>query len=438
MGNPGEDMRAYVRGLARQWAEIAASDENKLILRRWRDVNALRTPDRPPVWCRPVGAWAEILPESALRCTEPWLRGLEREFRRALIKHDIGDDSPLDPHFTVGAAFDVTPQNIWGLGAGRHSTGAAGGAWAYDPPLKTEADFDRLALPSFTYNHARTNEALDKTHDLLGDILPVQLVCHPPLSAILCTAAADLHGLSEMMLDMVMRPELMHRLMAHLRDGVLKAMDEVEATGLLTPNNIGPMTCSDPLDQDTGTVPSEQVSTAADGSPRQTPILRGDETDPVAGRDTVTYKQCWVSTNSQEFDGVSPEMWETFLLDYQRPILERFGLVCYGCCENLTHKMDGVLSIPNLRIFVSSAWTNLDKVIERVGTRHVIMWRQKASDVVFTEDVATLEHDLEEGLRRLQGCHVQIVLRELQTLAGHPDRLHVWTRLAKEAAAKYA
>ena len=43
----------------------------------------------------------------------------------------------------------------------------------------------------------------------------------------------------------------------------------------------------------------------------------------------------------------------------------------------------------------------------------------------------------EEGLRRLQGCHVQIVLRELQTLAGHPDRLHVWTQLAKEAAAKW-
>jgi len=30
------------------------------------------------------------------------------------------------------------------------------------------------------------------------------------------------------------------------------------------------------------------------------------------------------------------------------------------------------------------------------------------------------------------------VLRELQTLAGHPDRLHEWTRFAKEAAEKYS
>jgi hypothetical protein len=131
-------------------------------------------------------------------------------------------------------------------------------------------------------------------------------------------------------------------------------------------------------------------------------------------------------------------MWERFCLDYQRPILERYGLVGYGCCEDLTAKIDGVLSLPNLRIFVASAWTDLGKVIERVGADYAIMWRQKASDVVFPDNVATVRRDLEEGLKALKGCHVQVVLRELQTLAGHPDRLHVWTRMAKEAAAKYS
>jgi hypothetical protein len=38
----------------------------------------------------------------------------------------------------------------------------------------------------------------------------------------------------------------------------------------------------------------------------------------------------------------------------------------------------------------------------------------------------------------LQGFHYQIVLRELQTLSGHPDRLHEWTRAAIEMAAEYA
>lgn len=78
-----------------------------------------------------------------------------------------------------------------------------------------------------------------------------------------------------------------------------------------------------------------------------------------------------------------------------------------------------------------------DVVIDKCGADYTIMWRQKASDVVFPDDPSTIRRDLFEGARRLQGCHYQIVLRELQALAGHPDRLHVWTAHAKEAAAEY-
>jgi hypothetical protein len=50
------------------------------------------------------------------------------------------------------------------------------------------------------------------------------------------------------------------------------------------------------------------------------------------------------------------------------------------------------------------------------------MWRQKASDVVFLGEVKTIRRDLEQGCKQLEGLHYQIVLRELQTLSGHPDR----------------
>ena len=99
--------------------------------------------------------------------------------------------------------------------------------------------------------------------------------------------------------------------------------------------------------------------------------------------------------NSQEFQGVSPGMWREFCLEYQRPIIEQFGLSGYGCCENLTQKIDGVLSLKNLRIFVCSAWTSLEAVQEAVGQDYVIMWRQKASDVVFPDDVETIRRDLD-------------------------------------------
>ena len=60
-------------------------------------------------------------------------------------------------------------------------------------------------------------------------------------------------------------------------------------------------------------------------------------------------KDLWGFCAAQEFTLVSPAFHEEFLLRYQRPIYEQFGLVHYGCCENLTHKIDMLRSIKNLR-----------------------------------------------------------------------------------------
>lgn len=402
----GPRERDLVRDLARQVREAADRDEMAAIRRRWCDVNALRRPDRAPVWCRPVGAWSEIIPEESLSCSDPCLRELEREFRRDLFKVELGDDTPLWPRFDVGAVFDVDPPNRWGVDIGRHSTGVAGGAWAYDPPLKEVDDFDRLVLPRFTFNREQSQRRAERADDLLGDILPVRLRVGPAYdSATLGSAAADLRGLEQIMVDMLLEPELMHRLMAHVRDARLAELDAMEQAGPLAPNTDGPMLCSDPV---------------------------GPETAAPA------LANCWCAGNSQEFDAVSPAMWEEFCLAYQRPIFERFAHACYGCCENLARKVEGVLSIPNLRIFVVSAWTTLDAVLDRVGPQYCLMWRQKAGDVVLPDDVEPIRADLEDGCRKLAGRPYQIVLRELQTLAGHPRRLHDWTRLAIEAAERWA
>jgi hypothetical protein len=400
---PSPKELAVIRRLVEEVAAIAASPENEAIKQRWRDVNALRTPDRPPVWCRPVGAWSEILPPEALECEDPELRGYERALRMALVKHDIGDDTPVEGFWPVGAALRVDPANTWGVDVQRHSSGAEGGAWAFDPPLKCEADFDSLRVPRYELDQAETDRRMERAHDILGDSLPPRLSLQCPLQPRLGGYAADLRGLEQISLDMALEPDLMHHLMGFLRDATLQAMDDILATGRLTRNNLGPMMCSDPIGQE-----HENGATG--------------------------YDNLWCLTESQEFGHVSPAMWEEFLLEYQLPILERYGLTGYGCCEDLTHKIDGVLRIPNLRTFVCSAWTDLDRVLERVPERVVIMWRQKASDVVFPDDLETLRSDLVEGTRKLSGRPYQIVLRELQTLAGHPRRLHDWTRLAIEAA----
>lgn len=397
--------RDAIRRLAARVAEIAHAPRQAAIRRRWRDVNELRKPDRPPVWCRPVAAWQELLPDGSLVCRDPGLRSLERQLREILIKDEIGDDSPVSGFLDVGARWTIDPPTVWGMDIGKHRPAEKGGAWLYDPPLKEAADLSKLAFPRFVFDRDATDRALAAAQAAAGDLLPPRLRMNPPLGATLCTTAAELRGLTPLLMDMLDDPPLVHRLMEHLQKATLAAMDAAEATGLLTTNHDEPMTCSDPF-------------------------------GPARAGGGAGLANLWCMANSQELDPVSPAMWEEFLLDYQKPLFARFGRVAYGCCENLTHKIDGVLSIPNLRIFVCSAWTDLSKVVERVGDKHVIMWRQKATDVVHAPDAAALRKALRDGLGQLKGCHVQIVLRELQTLNGRLDRLHEWARIAIEEAAR--
>ncbi len=406
--------RTILRGLALKVAE-AAADERRMgsIRKRWRDVNALRRPDRAPVWCKPVGLWSEIIPEDSFVCRDPFHREIERFLRQVLGKLDLDDDTPIDRFFPVQAVLDVEPENRWGLDIAFHKSDTKGGAWSYDPPLREAGDFERLRRPAFRYNALETRRRIERVGEIFGDILPPRRVCLPPLVPTF-SEASELRGLERMMLDTMDEPELLHRVMAHLRDSNLAALDVLEKAGILSPNHdlpfspMGPSIYSDPL----GAIPPGGAATAAN---------------------------LWCAANSQEFDQISPAMWEEFCLEYQKPVFARSGLVCYGCCENLTRKLDGVLSIPNLRIVVCSAWTDKDILLSRVpADRYAIMWRQKASDICVPDDDRKIRDDLLAGARRFQGRYYQIVLRELETLMGHTGRLHAWVRYAKEAAERYA
>ncbi len=404
------DEEQVVRELAWRVSEFASSENNAQMIKRWHDVNSLRKPDRMPVYCYPSGdgVWGEIFSDDPVISGDPWLREVETYMKKLLYKRHIADDTPINPYFPVQAVMDVHPSNIWGIDIKTHHTNVKGGSWSYQSTLMDLSDFDKLRIPVYTFNSKKTEELVEKADRLLFDILPPKVLCQNILSATLCHYAANLRGLEKILMDTILEPDLLHRLMAYLRDCVLSSLDQLETIGRITPNTDGDLSTG-PYSEDIGP-------------------------DPVNGK--YTFKNCWIYANSQEFDPVSPTAWEEFLLDYQKPIFERFGLVSYGCCENLTQKINGVMSIPNLRIFVCSAWTNLNLLLEKTDQKYVIQWRQMASDVIFAENMDKIKQHLAEGVKKLSGVSTQIMLREVETLNGNTDRLKEWTTLAKEAAAK--
>ncbi|MDP6355991.1 MAG: hypothetical protein QF473_12850 [Planctomycetota bacterium] len=405
MSNNEKTERETVRDLAKRVADLAAGEENAYRLRLWNDVNSLRNPDRPPVICHPA-CWEELMPRSGVVSQDSFHAGVEYRLRQILYKQEIGDDTVVEPWWDVPVVLKQQSEHFWGVPIGYTHSGVSGGAWSYVPPIREEADIDKIVPPQYTHCPEKTEENLSRMHDLLGDILPVRVTCRlPGPGAWLHGWATQLCGVQELLVHLMDRPGWVHRLMGILRDGFMGVMDQLDRMKVLTLNNTGLYACDD------------------------LPLSDFDEK-------RVRLKDLWGRGESQEFEGVGPAQYQEFLLDYQKPILERFGLTFYGCCENLTTKIDRVLGIPNLRKFVCSPWTDIEKLVDAVGSRYCIEWRQKATDVVFTPDMAPIRKHLERGLHIAKDTPIQIVLQELETVDGRPDRLREWAAAAKEIGAE--
>ena len=402
-----EDEISYLRELSGMTMELASEPRMMEIKRRWRDVNALRTPDRPPVWCSPVGCWDEMIPSDSLVCKDEFNRIFELYFHKIMVKRDIDDDSPVNPYFTVGMHFDTTPSNIWGVDIVHESLDGEGSAWGYKSVLNTYEDFDKLQVPQYTYNHQSTERSASRIADLLGDSMPIRMTSVSGYNdlATIARAATDLRGMETLMMDMILEPWRVQQLMQVMFQGAMNLLDAIEELGHIIPNTDTPMLLSDPI---------------------------GPE--PADGK--YTLKNCWVSGNSQEFDQISPKMFEDFLLDYQKQIFERFGAVSYGCCEDLTQKLDSVLAIPNLKIMVCSDWTDTELLIRKVDRKQSIMWRHLASDIVISDNTDFFKEKINREANMLKGHYYQAILRELQTLMGHSDRLYEWADITKDAVSR--
>ncbi len=209
------------------------------------------------------------------------------------------------------------------------------------------------------------------------------------------------------MMDMIDDPEWLHQLAAFLRDGILATHDQAEEAGdwsLIDHKN--------------------QAVEYAEELP-----------DPAADPAPVPRSKLWYFAAAQELAGVGPEMHDEFVLQYQLPILSKFGLVAYGCCEDLTNKIDMLRRIPNLRRIAVTPWANVAKCAEQIGTDYVISWRPNPTDMVCAEfNPDRIRSITREALQACQGLHVDITLKDIQTVRNEPERLKEWVAITKDVA----
>jgi len=400
-----------VRELAKQYADIAAKpvqDERRDL---WRRHNSLER-TRPPIYVRWLAAWHEA-PESRLKCEDPFWQGHERFLRQMIFQDSIGDDYIIEPWITQRATIVFPKEGWWGLETKRIPSPDKHGSCLYDCPLKELDDIERLVPPQHVIDEEATARDVSRLTDAVGDVLTVNVERCPLYVTWLADISygmAQLRGLEQAMWDMMDNREWLHRLAAFLRDGALRTHEQAEAAG------------------DWGLSSHQnQAMTYAKELP-----------DPKANQRGVKRKVLWHFVAAQEMTLVSPAQHEEFIFNYQKPIAEKFGLVAYGCCEDLTNKIDMLRKLPNLRRIAVTPVANPKRCAEQIGRDYVISWRPNPAQMICCGfDPARVKSVVKQAMEDMKGCCVDITLKDVQTVGNRPQDLKEWVKAVRSVSDNY-
>ncbi|MGQ9609608.1 MAG: hypothetical protein ACUVWN_09910 [bacterium] len=396
-----------LRDLAKQVAEIAALPEQQETIALWKAINSLK-PKRAMVMIDQI-PWHEmdVNGELALQTEDGFCRGLENHLRQIIYswKH-MRVDMVVQPFISVHKAIRNT-----GFGIGVNEEIAVTDprnsvvGHRYVDQFKSEDDIMKIQMPQISHDENATRWVEEQAHDIFDGILEVytqgSLPGFAPWDLIVMWRSPD-----HMIMDLVDKPEFMHKIISRLTDASLFMLDQLEEKGLL--------------------------------GDRQTTIhCSGAFTDelPAPGFDPQKprAKDLWTFGMAQIFSTVSPAMHKEFEIDYAKKWFERFGLGYYGCCEPLDDKIDIIRELPNVRKISMSPWVNVEKGAERIG-RDFVFSRKPSPAFLAWDDwrPEAVEEDLRDTLQKCNrhGCPVEFILKDISTVRYQPQRLWEWADIA--------
>jgi hypothetical protein len=298
----------------------------------------------------------------------------------------------------------VESTTVW---ADRVSGNVSSRRW--DPPLTDlPGDLDKLKPRTFAVDRDGTAAWRDHLQSVFDGILTVRIRGGFWWTVGLTWTAIDLIGLEPFMLAMATDGPSVHRLMAFLRDDMLGYIDWLDAEGLFTLNN-----------------ENDYIGSGSMGYTERLPASGYRAGTPVGPQDL------WVLCESQETVLVSPAMFEEFVFPYQAAAAERFGACYYGCCEPVHTRWHILKRLPNLQRVSVSPWCDQEKIAADLG-RTIAFSRKPNPALVSTDrfDEQAIREDLQGTLRAARGCSLELIMKDVHTLAGDPTRLARWVALA--------
>lgn len=402
--------KKILRELAERVSELAHNplEEDKKEL--WYKHNNL-IKVRPLVFCDPENGWYEIIRPEDLSCEGGLSRVIEYRLKKEIFwAYKMKDDRVIEPVFPVPYIYDEIDRGLHEQFVGKEE---AGDAYTWVPPLKDYSQMSTMRYKSFKLDKKKTAENVSVIGEIFSDVLPLRYLGAWWWSLCPTHDVINLRGLEQMMLDMYDEPDNLHKLMAFLRDEALVYIDKLESENLLTLNNDG-----------------TYVASGGFGWTNELPVAGFD-------KNHIRTRDLWGFAESQETSCVSPQMFNEFVLHYQLPVLECFGLNCYGCCEPLDTRWQYVKKIPRLRRVSVSHWADFERMAEILGENYVLSWKPTPSDLAVPQiDQEYLRQKIRKAISVSEkyGCHLEIIMKDCHTLSGNPQNIISFARIAREEA----
>ena len=407
-----EKDKKIIQDLAKKVAEVASQPQQKEKARMWIRHNRLERA-KPMVLIFPENSWNETITEKDLLSEDPFCRGVERDLRmRLYYANHLQDDNVIDSKVVSPIIIQDTG---WGICAQTTDPANPCGARHYNAVIQTEADIEKIKKPKLTIDYQATEEHYQKLRDLIGGVLPVEKRGPTGFWFAVIDDFAVLRGLDQVYLDMVDRPQWLHRVLNLMTEGWLGSLDFYEKENVLSLNN-GAHYCGS-------------------GGVGFTDQLPQPDFDGVH----VRTKDMWGHATTQMFSEVSPAMHEEFALRYEEKFLARFGLAAYGCCEPLHKKIDIIIKhIPNLQRISMSPWVDVGMAAEKLQDKYIFSW--KPNPAVLAAEQWNPQHArkvIRDAMEKTRGCAFEMVMKDVHTCRNDPRRLSEWVKIAKEEAEKF-
>jgi hypothetical protein len=399
--------------LAKAYRELSERDENRERIRRIKAMNGLK-PVRPPVWIDEI-PWHEmdIDGQLVLRCESPEGRDLEDYFRKVLYRWKyIQADMVVEDTFYIPKAYTDSGIGISvmekTLSGDKHNRIVS---HQYQDQLDTEEKVEALKLPLITPRPELDKEKLETLQELFDGILPVKLRGHGIYYSPWDTIAQH-RGVENCLIDMMDRPDLIHKTIKKFTEINLSKYAQMEEQGLLDFNLVS-LHCTPPSPED---LPAKDY---AGGKPR--------------------LKDIWFRGMAQIFVAASPAMHEEFDLQYMRPFMDQCGLSYYGCCEPLDKVIPYLKKTKNLRKIGVSPWADVRSSAEQIGGDYVLARKPSPAQVAGNFNADEVRRDISETVEICleNKCPYEFVLKDISTVNYKPQNLINWTKVVGEVLDRY-